>query len=183
MYNIGIGGILRKLAVFDLDETLYKCNSHVEIVRVYHGVNFNNLFFKFVSRLFPSLHILWLNSYYNNIPESYIFDYKFTLNSKAVQILDVKLKEGFEVVIISNAPSILVKAAGARFNVNYFYTLPYMKHKPLVNIDYDYLFVCTDNFSDINILEMANEKVIFCKDKHKKRFDFLDNVIFYKKES
>lgn len=173
---------MRKLAVFDLDETLYKCNSHVEIVRVYHGINFNNIFFKFVSKLFPKLHITWLNSYYNSIPNGYIFDYKFPLNSKAVQILDKKLNEGYQVIIISNAPSKLVEAAGKRFKVDFFDTLPYMKHKPLTDIHYDYLFVCTDNVSDFNILEMANEKVIFCKYNHKKRFELINNVTFYEKE-
>lgn len=168
-----------KIAVFDLDETLYLKNSHIEVISAYYNFCFENVFFKVIAYLFPSLYLKILNFFYNKVPFSYIESFKLDFRSSAIELLKEKRAQGYHIVIISNAPKELIEVAAKRLNVDFYRAEPNRKSEKLLNYSYDKLFVCTDNITDMDILAIANERYVYIKSEgRKKYFSKLDHVIF-----
>jgi len=161
-----------KLAVFDMDGTLYNFNSHVEILNQWHGKNIYDTFLmKAYKRIFKESYIKMLYRAYSKIPAEYIKKFNPAFRQSALDILAKKRREGYHISIISNAPEKLIENAAVRLNTDW-HKAEYMGKDKVVanNYKYNKLFVCTDNLSDINLLDMADERVIYYTEKTKDIF-------------
>lgn len=161
-----------KIAVFDLDDTLYKANSHIEILCEYYKTNFfKSLLFKLIGKIFSQVERKLLYYFYNKIPQEVKENYLLDFNLEVVKLLKDKQEENYYILIISNAPIELLTAAAHHLKVEYLEALPYRKAEALNrNYTYNYLFVCTDNKSDIDLLEIADKAVITCSKKSRNYF-------------
>lgn len=160
-----------KLAIFDLDGTLYACNSHIEFLNQnYHIKIFNSKLMKLLGLIVPRTHLKILYWLYNK-KIKLVDDFMLDFRESAIHILENKREEGFEIVIISNAPKKLIQSAANRLNVNWLRADIGEKDKVLIrNYNYKYLYVCTDNLTDINLLDLADSKTIYITNKTKKIF-------------
>jgi phosphoserine phosphatase len=161
-----------KIAVFDLDDTLYVANSHIEILCQYYKTKiFKSLIFKVIGKLSCKIERMLLYHFYNKIPENIKNAYLLKFNTTVLELLQKKQKDGYFILILSNAPIELLIAAAEYLRVDYLQAKPFDKANAL-NAAYKYksLFVCTDNTSDIDLLSIADEAVITCKEKNKKYF-------------
>lgn len=163
---------VEKLAIFDLDGTLYYCNSHIEILNSYYRIPiFNWIPIKIFSVLFRHSFLMIIFKLFERIPDSYISTFKPPFRKSATSILKSKIEEGYYPVIVSNAPIQLVECAAKRLNIDWLKAEVSKKNEViLMNFSYDYLFVCTDNITDMNILDIADEKVIYQTKRTKKIF-------------
>ena len=169
---------IKKLAVFDLDDTLYLGNSHNEILCEYYRTKlFKGLLLKIFFKLLPNIAIKINNYLYSKIPENIKKIFILPFNNDVLRLLEQKRKQKYYILIVSNAPIELIENAAKILNVNYLYAPPYKKEKVLLKLySYEKLFVCTDNKSDIALLKIADEAMIVCKNKNKKFFvDSLKN--------
>lgn len=161
-----------KIAIFDLDGTLYKGNSHIEILNKYYSTElFSSVLFKCLGRLFPDIQLRIMNVLYDNLPirfkESFVIDF----SDKVINILEEKRRNGFFILILSTAPERLIVNAALVLNVKYHKCLAGKKQNILRNnYSFQYLFVCTDNKSDIDLLNLADECVITASAKHRSFF-------------
>jgi len=155
----------KKIAIFDLDGTLYKDNSHIDILNCYYKTNFFNSFlFKILGKLFPKVQLLIMNRLYEKIPMNVKKSHVCAFSTKVVGILKKKVKEGFYPIILSSAPLELIETAASKLKVDFYKCTSGEKHIVLgEKYIYDYLFVCTDNKTDINLLKIADEAVITAK--------------------
>lgn len=163
-----------KIAVFDLDNTLYTDNSHIKILCDYYKIQiFKSFIFKIFGKVLPKVERKILYYFYNKIPQKVKSNYILEFSQKVVDLLKEKQKEDYFVLIVSNAPKELLIAAANYLKVDYLDAMPYEKAETLkANYTYNYLFVCTDNKSDIDLLSIADEAVITCNS-----FSFV--LIFY----
>lgn len=161
-----------KIAVFDLDDTLYTDNSHIEILCDYYKTKiFKSFAFKIFGKIFPTTERKVLYHFYNKIPQKIKSNYILEFSQKVVDLLKKKQNEGYFILIVSNAPKELLIAAANYLKVDYLDAMPNQKAETLkANYAYNYLFVCTDNKSDIDLLSIADEAVITCKTKNKNYF-------------
>jgi phosphoserine phosphatase len=165
---------VNKLAVFDLDGTLYKCNSHIELLNKYYGLKvFDCIIAKLFGLVFKTTYLKLLNYFYNRIPNNIKDDFTPEFRISAIQILNAKRENGYEIIIVSNAPSELIRSAAKRLNVDWLRADINRKNE-VVSTKYRYnqLFVCTDNTSDMNLLDMANERVIYVSKRTRELFTF-----------
>jgi len=163
---------VKKLAVFDLDGTLYKCNSHIEVLNQKYKVRiFDSKFTKVFGKIFNKTYLNILHMLYNRIPTDFINEFAPEFRKSALDLLKQKKKDGYHIVIVSNAPKELIKSAAARLNVDWLQAeIGYKNEVIIKNYNYNKLFVCTDNISDMNLLDLAHEKVIYVTKKTKKIF-------------
>lgn len=161
-----------KIAVFDLDDTLYTGNSHTEILCDYYKTQiFKSFIFKIFGKVLPKVERTVLYHFYNKIPQKIKSNYILEFSQKVFDLLKKKQDEGYFILIVSNAPKELLIAAANYLKTDYLYAMPYKKAETLkANYTYNYLFVCTDNKSDIDLLSIADGAVITCKTKNKNYF-------------
>ena len=165
---------IENVSVFDLDGTLWKKNSHLEVLNCYFCTHFyTSLIARFLSRFFP---VLWQNKIdkkLKEIPENFIsmFDIKkLDINRDILNLLEEKRKKS-KIVLMSNAPKEIVKNAGKYFNAETLCSGIGEKASVLKkNYVFDNLFVCTDNKSDSDLLEIADESLFINKKKMKSVF-------------
>lgn len=146
------------VAVFDLDGTLWKVNSHYEILNLYYNTTFwTSFIYKALYKISQTFGDFIRDKYFHKIPESFIDNVKFDFDDKIVSLLENKRNQGYEILIISNAPNeIIVKNAALRLNCKYICAGVGEKYKALVqSYSYNELFVCTDNPTDIDLLEKS----------------------------
>lgn len=162
-----------KIAVFDLDDTLYIGNSHIEILCKYYRTElFKSIFFKIIGKLFPEFERKILNYLYQKIGVSVKENFTLNFNEDVLNILQEKKREGYLILIVSNAPEELLINAAKNLNVEYLSAPPYLKGDVLKQeYSYKYLFVCTDNKSDLDLLLLSDDAVITCKNRHKPFFE------------
>lgn len=163
---------IEKLAVFDLDDTLYTKNSHYSILHEYYHTNFfYSILFRALNRFFPKIAMdlaYWL---YNRIPEDIKENFSLPFRPDVMDLLMQKQYEGYYPIILSNAPIELLKHASELLNLEYYRADAYEKATMLQKcFDYDYLFVCTDNKSDANLIDIADEAILTCKPRIKPFF-------------
>lgn len=162
----------KKIAVFDLDGTLYRDNSHIEILCDYYNTNFfKSIIFKMIGKVYSrgQLHLMYY--LYNKIPRRYRDNFIPEFSPIIVKKLNEKIKNGFFPLIMSSAPKELLNTASRCLNIGGIKCARADKHNVLTEkYRYDYLFVCTDNKSDIQLLELADEAVITAVPKHREYF-------------
>lgn len=148
-----------KIAVFDLDGTLWKVNSHYEILNKYYNTAYwTSFMFRLYACCFPENAVRKRDVFYSKIPESFINSMSFEFNEKVVGLLRKKESEGFKVLIISNAPTeCIVRNASDRLGCNYLTAKVGEKVLELKRYyRYQSLFVCTDNTTDVDLLREAD---------------------------
>lgn len=166
-----------KICVFDLDGTLWKENSHVDIIHKYMN---KGKIGKIIERMYafflPKLYMNYLSKMYNKIPVDYIYKYTPQFRKSAIEILNKKCSEGYKVICISNAPEEIVKEAGRRLNIE-SYKAPVGKKELILKEKHPVwkrLVVITDNVSDESIIKLADEVYIFSNKVRKKIFEKME---------
>lgn len=163
---------MKKLAIFDLDGTLYLKNSHIEILSNYYKTNYyNSLIFKIFLKFFPKMTLKYLNYKYDKIPLQIKKNFLLPFRKSALKLLEEKRKAGYKIKIISNAPYLLIENAGRVLNAEFIKAEISKKGECLYFEDYDFLFVCTDNITDRDLLEIADEQYIYVNKRTKKYFE------------
>lgn len=175
-----------KIAVFDLDGTLWAENSHIDILNKYYQTQrFTSLAFKIINRFFPTLAIEYLFNEFSKIPETFIENYSPTFIKHTLHLIDEIKQQGYHILIVSNAPEQIVKNAALRLDLPYICSDIGRKYFALKSkFEFDTLFVCTDNKSDVDLLFNAQKKVIYTQRStsgfFRRKFN---DATFIKKES
>lgn len=155
------------ISVFDLDGTLWKKNSHLVLLNAYFNSNFYTSFFaRIFSRLFPTLWQNNIDKKFDEIPQSFILEFdikELELNPKIISLLEEKRKTS-KILLISNAPEKIVQRASLYFNAEGIHADIGKKSETLEKYKYRNLFVCTDNKSDSDLLEIASDKLFIQKE-------------------
>ena len=154
----------KKVAVFDLDGTIYLGNSHIEFLcREYNTKILKSLLYRFVMHFFPNINnqiIWWLYERKREQTQGFVLPY----NDKVIDLLKKKQSDGFDVVIISNAPIELIINAAEDLRLKFIRADVGKKSLELQKYyTYNELFVCTDNKTDIDLLRIADEAVVIAK--------------------
>lgn len=161
---------IKKIAVFDLDGTIYIGNSHIEFLcYVYKTTLFKNFLYKLIAHIFPKMHsnIIW---WLYNRNKGKVCDFSLPYNSKVLHLLKEKKEEGYFPLIISNAPIELVENAAKDLKLNFLRAEIGKKSKELnKKYQYEQLFVCTDNKTDVDLLRIADKSVVI---RNKRDRDF-----------
>lgn len=158
-----------KLAIFDLDGTLYLKNSHLEILNNFYKTEFyTSKIFKIFYRIFPHKIQNYLIDKYNKIPKDKKENYILPFRRSAIELLSRKKEDGFKIIIISNAPYELVKSAANYLKVDFKHSEIGKKHKLISRDTISDLFVCTDNITDIELIKLADEGYIYVRNNEKK---------------
>jgi hypothetical protein len=175
-----------KIAVFDLDGTLYRDNSHLVLLnRYYKTTIFTSFLMKLIGKISSLYQLQILYFFYDRIPLEYINQMIFDVRGKVYDVFIEKKNEGFLPVIISNAPYALVNFAAKKFMVEYWFSVQDEKKSIILNKNFLYneLFVCTDNITDLDVIKLANSHLICCKRKDQALFcDCLENPVFLEEE-
>ncbi len=174
-----------KIAVFDLDGTLWIENSHIDILnRFYHTKRYNSLINRMLNRFFPRLYMRHLYSRYEKIPSEFIEQYKPSFLNKSMELVAACVRESYFVIIISNAPKEIVMNAANQLSLPYLHTEQANKYKKLLqNYEYRKLLVCTDNLSDTDLLTHADTRIIYTQSSTERYFKRrFPEAIFYRKE-
>ncbi|MBE6091990.1 MAG: hypothetical protein E7201_02245 [Selenomonas ruminantium] len=178
-----------KIAVFDLDDTLYAGNSHFAILNQYFNTNiFTSFLARVIGKLFPSLHLKLAYYFYNKIPQEYKKKFKLSYRLDVLDLFKEKQQNGYYIIIISNAPLELLKTAAVNLQVEYMRSGVGEKSSCLKEkFTFKKLFVCTDNVTDLDLLNIADEAVITCplgkrdffikRVKHK-NYKFIEDVSY-----
>ena len=162
-----------KIAIFDLDDTLYDGNSHIEWLCYYYNTSFfKSIIFRAIGKVFPLIHdyIIW--KLYELVDDYKKTDFSLPFRQPILKLLREKKEEGFFIVVVSNAPTQLLKNAAQILQVDYLRTE--VGEKSLIfqnNYQYKELLVCTDNKTDIDLLLLANFAIITCKRKNQRYFE------------
>lgn len=159
-----------KLAIFDLDGTIWKENSHTDIVDKYYGIKANSLLMKLYRHMLPDIYMKWLNYKFDKIPSLYIQKYKPTLNMQVIDLIKEYQKEGWKCIIISNAPQRIVDMAEKRFLIKAYHGAISNKSQILKRMNYAKLNVITDNISDYDLIAKADYSIIIMTEYNKRYF-------------
>ena len=161
-----------KICVFDLDGTLWKENSHVDIVQKYNNTcEVGKKIEKVFALFFPNLYLKYLLERYNKVPFDFIQDYEPPFRKSAIEIFEDKAADGYQIICISNAPLEIIKKAGERLGIK-AYKAPIGKKDIILKekyITWNKLVVVTDNVSDESILKLSDEAYIYTT-KNRKRY-------------
>jgi|GEM_PF-3339333 len=163
---------VEKLAAFDLDDTLYMGNSHFEILNAYYNTHFfTSVFMRAFGKFFPNTRLKFFNLFYNRIPNEFRHRFLLPYRQDVIRIFNEKKRSGYKMIIVSNAPLDLLMSAARNLNVEYISAETSKKSIAIQErFVFEYLFVCTDNKTDLDIISMANEAVITCRKKDKDFF-------------
>ncbi len=151
-----------KIAIFDLDGTLWKMNSHIMILNSYFNTKFyTSVLYRGLRHFFPKQMYEFICSKYLQIPKEYVLAFEPEFDETVLSILHEKQNAGYFVLILSNAPYEIAFHASERIGIP-FLVAPIGRKKEMLdkNYSYDFLFVCTDNTEDIDLLEASNEQKI-----------------------
>lgn len=171
-----------KLALFDLDDTLLEGNSHIEILNKYYRTKiFSSIIFKAIGKISEKLQLKILYYFYNKIPNYYVQNFLMPFRKDILNLLREMQKNQFYVCIISNAPIELLRIHANYIKLPFIHAKHYKKYETLKKyFVYNYLFVCTDNISDMDLLKHANDNLICCKKRKRNIFKkSLQKVNFY----
>lgn len=169
---------VNKLAVFDLDGTLYENNSHMEVLNLFYKDRYRSLGYRLFAFFLPKYFQRHIDVAFERISTSFIEKVQHEVRKSAVELLKKRVDEGYYPLIISNAPVVLVKIAAGKFGIDYRRADIGNKSMFLNEFDYEELFVCTDNSTDLDILALADYSVVYTDRKRKKIFSDLNNVTF-----
>lgn len=157
---------VEKIAVFDLDGTLWEKNSHIEICNAYYKTKFfSSIIYRGISHFFRKFMLKFLWLCYKRIPKDFALKFELPFNQEILGLLRKKQSEGYFCLIVSNAPYEIVFHAADRLNLP-FLRAPQFQKKKLLDEKYSYkdLFVCTDNIEDLDLIKASDSrKIIFTK--------------------
>ena len=161
-----------KLAVFDLDDTLYDGNSHFMLLNAYYKTTFfTSIFMRILGRLLPGVRMLICDYFYYRIAGSIRRNFSLPYRPDVMQLLHKKQQGGWTAVIVSNAPDDLLQGAAARLKLQALRAGFNQKARVVRDcFEYEEIFVCTDNKTDIDLLELADEAVITCRSRDNEYF-------------
>lgn len=161
-----------KIAVFDLDGTLWAVNSHVDIVEKYYNLSLGyKIYFKVYARIQEKKFLNYINLKYQNIPLDFINAYNPDFRETAVELLNKVKTVGYFPIIVSNAPEQIIKNAAKRLQLSYLVSPIGCKYEILTkSFKFETLIVCTDNITDTDLLSHAREKYIYVTLGTKKYF-------------
>lgn len=155
-----------KIAVFDLDGTLWKYNSHIEILNAYYHTHFfTSLIFRGISHFFrPQMYRL-LCHLYKQIPKEFSLCFELPFDNDIVNLLRKMESEDWFVILVTNAPYEIAFHAAERLNIPFLQAPIGYKKETLDNsFSYKTLFICTDNTEDLDLIEASSSrKLIFTK--------------------
>lgn len=161
--------MIRKIAVFDLDGTLWKVNSHYELLNLYYKTKFfTSFFYRSLCKFFPMIGIKMRDVFFHKIPDLFINTVDFKFNERVVNLLQQKRNEGYEPVIVFVAPrEIIVANAAKRLACSYLCAGVGEKLKMLSGFyKWDELFVCTDNTTDSDLLCASDSYFLIIPNHH-----------------
>lgn len=159
-----------KVAIFDLDGTLYLKNSHIEILTKYYNTKFyKSIFFKIFYCIFPQKAQNLLNNRYSKIPDTYKRNFVLPFRESALYLLEELKNKDYEIIIISNAPMELIAGAANILKVKFKRAEIGKKHLVLEK-NIKELVVCTDNITDLELLKKAKYRYIYVNKKTRKFF-------------
>lgn len=157
---------VEKLAVFDLDGTLWDKNSHYEILNAYFKTHFfTSLAFRCFNHIFRKLGYAHICKKYEKIPKDFILSFDLPFNEERLRLLREMQDGGYFCIIVTNAPYEIAKRAGERLGIP-FIKAPVSGKLVALEKKYAYkkLFVCTDNIEDIDLLSAADfYEIVFTK--------------------
>lgn len=163
-----------KVVVFDLDGTLWYVNSHIEILNEHFNTRaFSSVFAKAFARVCPKLFQCLINKLYSKyINEEDLVKFKPKFRDTAIDILNEQIGKADRIMIISNAPCEILNIAKARLNLEGYSAPIGKKHEVLMQVcpKIVELTVVTDNLSDKELIKIANRKILYAKDRAKKKF-------------
>lgn len=84
---------MEKIAVFDLDGTLYEENSHIEILSKFYKTNiYKSLILKIFYKIFPKYTLKILKKQYDLIPSNFKKNFILPFRESALKLLEKKKK-------------------------------------------------------------------------------------------
>lgn len=175
---------ISKIAIFDLDGTLYFENSHMKIIQQYYTLGFVLIIIlRVIAYLFPVVHMMLLNILYDGIDIKYKSNFLLPFRPEIIAILKQKKEEGFVPIIVSNAPFELVRSAALQLGIDFLQAPIGNKAKVFLGRYFsEDIFVCTDNYTDKDILDMADNRVILVSEKTRKMFsEYVGRALFINK--
>ena len=161
-----------KIAVFDLDGTLYKDNSHIEILCSYYETNFfKRVPFIALGKISSKIQLKIMNLMYERIPCEIREKFILQFSPMVLKILKEKIDKGYFPLILSSAPFDLIKSAADCLKIEFYQCVAGKKSDALLQrFRFNQLFVCTDNRTDLELINLADEAVITAKKKHRDFF-------------
>ena len=172
---------MKRVAIFDLDGTLWKENSHVCIVESYYKIKgIRRIAFRLYGKLFPQKKMDELYTLIKSIPEPYINMYGFTINTQLVEKLHYYKRNGYSTYIVTNAPIQIRKKAEKMFRTKVIGESIGKKSRFLHDKEFDYLVIFTDNKTDIDIINISNCAYIVLNNSNSLFFrkNKKDNMVF-----
>jgi hypothetical protein len=155
-----------KIAVFDLDGTLWKYNSHIEILNhYYHTSFFSSLVFRGICHFFRPLMYKVMCHLYNKIPKDFSLCFELPFNDDILKLLRKMQEDKWFVLLVTNAPYEIAYHAAERLSIP-FLQAPIGHKKEILDNSYLYktLFICTDNMEDLDLIKVSSfRKLIFTK--------------------
>lgn len=166
------------ICVFDLDGTLWKNNSHVEIVGNYRYGKYYKLLQpmeKIVAHLCPRYYQKYLDSSILKIPVEFVSQYLFNYRQDAINEMKARKALGEKIIVISNAPCIILESSARYLQVECLYAAVGEKKKALIDRihKWDKLTVVTDNLTDADLLSLADEAIIYTPRRRLAKFKAL----------
>ncbi len=161
-----------KIAVFDLDDTLYHGNSHFAILNQYYQTKiFTSILARILGKLFPIIHLKIAYYFYNRIPLKNKCSFTLPYRHEVKKLFMLKRQAGYHMIILSNAPLELLSKAASDLDVDWIKAEVGKKSEALMaRYEYKELFVCTDNVTDLDLINIADEAVITCLPRKRKFF-------------
>ncbi len=150
-----------KLCVLDLDGTLIKENSHLVILsKNYWFFSRFRLLLKVFCFLMPKSCKLYLDKLIEKRELRFSMDW-FNINEIVINRIKELEIEGYDFVIVSNAPQKILNYFEDFFCIN-TYNAPVSRKTDILRENYshyEYVYVITDNFTDIDLLRYSNKGV------------------------
>ena len=112
-----------------------------------------------------------LNILFNKIPDAYIESFSPTYNLNIVDKMKEYKKNGWDVMIITNAPEKIVNLAKQIFKVEVKQARISCKSNLLNDIDYKNLKVVTDNITDMDLIMQADDSIVLLDKMNEKYFN------------
>ncbi|MCI9500397.1 MAG: haloacid dehalogenase-like hydrolase [Hungatella sp.] len=164
--------MINKMAVFDLDGTLWDVNSHIDIINKYYNKRLaDNICIKVFRRIFPSVYMRYLNFLFDKIPDNFVKYYTPDLNDRVMDLWNDLKGQGYRLIIVSNAPERLINNASIRLKVECFHAEIAKKDELVGAFAYDYLWVVSDNCTDYNLMKMADKSTVILNKYNKAFFE------------
>lgn len=164
---------VERVCVFDLDGTLWKVNSHIDIVENFFGKKiYSSIIGKLLYRVMPRQYMKMLNHDYARIPQEFIDRYNPIFRQDAIDLLEMEKSRNSYVMVISNAPVEILATVQRRLGIDVLQAEVGKKDQVLKSVvsTWSNLLVVTDNLTDASLLELATEAVIYTPHKRKKKF-------------